>query len=111
MPQVVDGIDPVSLLPHLTSKGLVSKREVDYIMNPHNCSQEKKVHIVHNVLKKGADALERFVDCLNESHDNPRHPELAQLIREAVCTLCPSEFQDKHSSQRTENREFLIRTT
>ena len=107
-PELVDGIDTVLLSPRLISQGLVDTREVEYIMNVHNSRFDKNSLIVQNIPKKGDDALKRFVDCLNESFENPRHPELAQLIRQEVCRLSSSECQDKHGSQRTKSSKLLM---
>lgn len=84
-PSVVDGIDPLSLLPHLISHGLVSKRDYEFIANESKSTEERNLYIVHSIPYKREGAFDLFIQSLEEAGNHPRHSELAILLKEKRC--------------------------
>ena len=84
MPQLMQYMDPKSLLPYLQKYSLVSQDDVDYIMNPLRTEDERRQRIVTRSPIRDPEAFDRFVKCLAEEPEHTGHKYLTRRLREAI---------------------------
>ena len=86
-PELQDGMDPESLLPILMKRELVSRDDMEIIRNKDKTTWDRNMQILTRVLFRDSGACERFVSCLEEATEHPRHGELAQILHKEMDQL------------------------
>ena len=81
-------LDLEQIFPHLYSHNLLTDTEQELLQTSSvHCSRKTKISkLVTGLPRKGPDALQRFVECLNNSTDGTGHHDLAKRIEEDVRT-------------------------
>ena len=84
----VDKMDPEEMKTHLFQKHLLTRDEVEQLGLPIHTTRNKCMLILTKLPTKGAEAFDRFVECLEETADKvPGHAELVEKINEHLDQL------------------------
>ena len=86
-PELQDGMNPDLLLSHLMKYELVSREDIEIIDNRDKTTRDRNMRILTRVPFRGSGACERFVSCLEEAREHPRHGELAQILHNEMDQL------------------------
>ena len=90
MPALLEGIDPLILLPYLHKHHLVSRDDADEISHPNRTKLQRNLRIIYSAPYKDSGAFGRFVTSLEEAEEHPCHRELAKLLQEGNRQLSES---------------------
>ena len=86
--EFVDKMDPEEMKTHLFQKRMLTRDEVEQLGLPIHTTRSKCMLILTKLPTKGADAFDRFVECLEETADKvPGHAELLEKINEQLDQL------------------------
>lgn len=76
-----------AILPFLIEQNLITPDEREYLMNALHLDADKINKLMMSLPKKGPDALDKFILCLDDSSDGTGHDALAKRIRKAIYEL------------------------
>lgn len=81
----VDKMDPEQMKTHLFQKRMLTRDEVEQLGLPIHTTRSKCMLILTKLPTKGAEAFERFIECLEETRGEvPGHAELLEKINDQL---------------------------
>ena len=90
--EFVDKMNPDEMKTHLFQKRMLTRDEVEQLGLPIHTTRSKCMLILTKLPTKGAEAFDRFVECLEETADKePGHAELLEKINEQLELLQPNK--------------------
>lgn len=87
-------INIVAIFPFLIEKDLITLDEREYLLNPIHLDGDKINKLMAWLPKKGPDALNRFILCLDDSSDGTSHDVLAKKIKKAIYKIKMSPLRE-----------------
>lgn len=83
--EFVDKMDPEQMKTQLFQKRMLTRDEVEQLSLPIHTTRSKCMLILTKLPTKGAEAFDKFVECLESTRDEvPGHAELLEKIMEEL---------------------------
>ena len=79
-PELIKGINPRSLLPHLMKHRVIGEEQQEYITNPSHTTMDCNWCIVIKTYFSDPNHVIKFIDSLADEPSHPRHKELAKML-------------------------------
>ena len=80
---IVENLDIPTILPHLNSKGLLTQKDTQMLLNRSITDVEKVQHLLDVLPRKDRGSLKKFKECLHKTQQGTGHGDILRALQES----------------------------